>query len=119
MARADSPFDSRIMGGYAVIPTVHTLRAARRDSERLDLVVDTLAFVEQYRDSLLGLMDDSMIGLRERGVTWRRLGQRTGLPEWKARERVQERIARRRVGHADPDRVLSADTTKKRLRRVA
>ncbi len=111
--RSPSLFDSRILGGYVVMPTVHTLRAAKRDSERLDLVVDTLQDLERYRQSLLSLMDDSVIGLRERGVRWSSLERRTGLPTVKLRDRIRERLARRRNGHANPDKIVASDAAAK------
>ncbi len=107
--KVDTTFDSRILGGYAVFPTAHALRRATRATERLDLAVETLQAVDQYRASLLALMDDSVIALRERGTKWEALKRRTGLPIETLRGRIRSRLERRRCGHADPDRVIAPD----------
>lgn len=105
----DSMFDSRVLGGYAVIPTPHTLKASRDAGERLDVVLATLEAHNRLGQSLNALLDDTLIELREQGRKWETLARRTGHPKWKLTARVKDRLAKRRNGHADPDRVLADD----------
>ncbi len=94
--RPASLLDSRIMGGYLVAPTAHSLRGVRRAAERLDLAVEALEDIERYRTSILAVMDDAVIELRERGTKWDSLSRRTGFKVVELRKRIVTRIARRR-----------------------
>lgn len=73
--------DSRVLGGYLVMPTVSTMRAQiGRPGERIDTVVETLEILNRYARALNQLLDESATQLRDtKGVTLASLSRRTGL----------------------------------------
>ncbi len=114
--RPDMPpsmYASRVLGGYAVIPTASTLRGIRRPSERLAVTVDVLEHLDRFRSSIDAVLEDDVILLRAGNTKWSSLARRTGIPAKTLMARVTRRLLYRRRQPTGVAGIVAADPARR------